>query len=287
MTDEWNQFAQPEWETDGTPDKSHTIRTPHTKDRPYVSTARQSAQDSRLSFEARGVLWYLLSKPDDWKIVIGDIIREGGIGRDKAKRILKELRDCGYLETERFRNDEGLFTGSVIRLHEVAIHSTEKASDGAQSTVLKSQRMDNPKIHNTESLEIKETNAPKNGATISTAPLPEMSFDDLPSYAQSVANGAQPVKTKRRLLEEAILEAFGWDEQRITANEKGQLSKAVAQLWKAKYRAEHIPTIYGYCAKHFTNFTPLALASHAQAALNEKASNGVKPNPLGNMKEVF
>lgn len=127
-----------------------------------------------------------------------------------------------------------------------------------------------------ESLSIESLNnhAPKNGAHVSTAALPETTFDDLPSYAESVANGAPPVKTKRRLLEEAIYEAFGWDEQRATPNEKGQINKAVAQLWKAKYRAEHIPTIYSYCARHFTGipFTPLALASHAQAALNERVS---------------
>src|SRR5258707_13097107 len=36
------------------------------KNQPYVMISRTTAQDSTLSWAARGVLAYLLSKPDDW-----------------------------------------------------------------------------------------------------------------------------------------------------------------------------------------------------------------------------
>lgn len=55
------------------------------------------AEDDRLSFEARGLLVYLLAKPNNWKVRITDIQNAGGIGRDKAYRLLKELRDVGYI----------------------------------------------------------------------------------------------------------------------------------------------------------------------------------------------
>jgi len=73
------------------------IRTPKDGSSPYVATSRAAAQDERLSFEARGLLWYLLSKPSDWKVVIGDLMKAGHCGRNRVYRILRELQTAGYL----------------------------------------------------------------------------------------------------------------------------------------------------------------------------------------------
>jgi hypothetical protein len=62
------------------------------------------AEDDRVSFEARGVLVYLLAKPNDWHVQIKDIMRAGNIGRDKVYRILKELRTAGYVRLVVHRN---------------------------------------------------------------------------------------------------------------------------------------------------------------------------------------
>ena len=40
------------------------------------------AEDKRLSFEARGVLCYLLAKPNNWQVQISDIKKQGNFGRD-------------------------------------------------------------------------------------------------------------------------------------------------------------------------------------------------------------
>jgi len=63
----------------------------------YTVIARTALQDNRLSFAARGLLAYLLSKPDDWSVQIADIQRAGDIGRDKAYALLGELRKAGYV----------------------------------------------------------------------------------------------------------------------------------------------------------------------------------------------
>lgn len=69
------------------------------------------ADDARLSFEARGVLCYLLAKPDDWKIHVNGIRKAGEIGRDKTYRILQELAEAGYLERVETRGEGGRITG--------------------------------------------------------------------------------------------------------------------------------------------------------------------------------
>lgn len=62
------------------------------------------ACDERLSFEARGVLCYLLSKPNDWKVNCKDIQRSGDIGRQKAYSILSELIESGYVHRSKVEN---------------------------------------------------------------------------------------------------------------------------------------------------------------------------------------
>lgn len=72
-------------------------RSPHNKENPYVPILRTTAQDKSLSYEARGLLAYLLSKPHDWQVKIHDLQHEKYAGRDKVQRILKELAARGYL----------------------------------------------------------------------------------------------------------------------------------------------------------------------------------------------
>lgn len=55
------------------------------------------AEDTRISFDARGVLCYLLAKPNNWKVSVDDIRNSGSIGRDKAYSILNQLIDNGYI----------------------------------------------------------------------------------------------------------------------------------------------------------------------------------------------
>lgn len=58
------------------------------------------ATDTRLSIEARWMLIYLLSKPDNWIVRAGDIQRAGSIGRDKAYKLVRECIAAGYIRRE-------------------------------------------------------------------------------------------------------------------------------------------------------------------------------------------
>lgn len=63
--------------------------------------------------EARWLLGYLLSKPDNWTVVVGDIVKRGNCGRDKARKMIAELVQHGYAEREQTR-DDGKFGASVL-----------------------------------------------------------------------------------------------------------------------------------------------------------------------------
>ena len=93
-----------------TTDRSGIIRTHHDRDNPYTMVNKAAFEDKRLSWEARGVLGYLLVKPDGWQIRINDLLDQStSCGRDQMRRILNELEAYGYLVRERKPVDRGRF----------------------------------------------------------------------------------------------------------------------------------------------------------------------------------
>jgi hypothetical protein len=94
------------------------IRSPKSKEDPYVRVDRNTAQRDRktgigLSFGARGLMLYLLSKPLGWKVKHVDLQKEGDIGRDALNTILRELLDAGYVDRQKVRRAGGVFAWLV------------------------------------------------------------------------------------------------------------------------------------------------------------------------------
>ena len=64
--------------------------------------------DERLSFRARGVLVWLLSKPDDWHTRSESIAAQSPKeGRVAVRSALRELADLGYLVREKIQDERG------------------------------------------------------------------------------------------------------------------------------------------------------------------------------------
>lgn len=79
------------------------------KTRDYFTASNEPFNDTRLSWEARGVMGYLLSKPDGWQIRESDLIKQGPAKHHKITRVMKELKACGYVRRHRTRNQDGTF----------------------------------------------------------------------------------------------------------------------------------------------------------------------------------
>jgi len=76
----------------------------------YFTTSNEPFNDERLSWEASGVMGYLLSKPDGWKVRMQDLeSKRPTCGNYKMRRILSELRGCGYVNRIRVVDAKGKF----------------------------------------------------------------------------------------------------------------------------------------------------------------------------------
>ena len=94
------------------------IRAPR-RDR-FLVIDQRAIEDERLSWAARGLLGYLLSKPDDWKVLVNDLRKRGDLGRDGIYRLLRELRDTGYMRFVRERDRQGRIRGGFYMIREIA-----------------------------------------------------------------------------------------------------------------------------------------------------------------------
>lgn len=79
------------------------IRGPRPESNWYQLDKRIS-EDARLSWAARGLLVYLLGKPDNWRVSVEHLRKqtEGArirSGRDAVYALLSELKGAGYIET--------------------------------------------------------------------------------------------------------------------------------------------------------------------------------------------
>jgi hypothetical protein len=70
-------------------------------------------EDDRLSYRAKGVLGYLLSRPDNWRFNKTDLVRRSAEGRDAVYKALDELKEQSYLHIYRNQLEDGTFNGWV------------------------------------------------------------------------------------------------------------------------------------------------------------------------------
>lgn len=76
----------------------------------FTTVDRSTVNDPRLSFRARGILMWLLDKPDDWRADARTIAQAGSEGRDAVRAALAELEEHGYLVRHKYRGDAGRWT---------------------------------------------------------------------------------------------------------------------------------------------------------------------------------
>lgn len=75
--------------------------------------------DTRLSWAARGMLAYLLSRPDNWQVRVKDLQRRGNLGRDGTYKLINELRSAGYVEFQQGRDARGRIRGGCYIVREI------------------------------------------------------------------------------------------------------------------------------------------------------------------------
>jgi hypothetical protein len=65
--------------------------------------------DDRLSVESKGTLGFLLSRPDNWNVPLANVGHVLNVGKDRLRRIFRELIAAKYVIRAQRRNAKGAF----------------------------------------------------------------------------------------------------------------------------------------------------------------------------------
>lgn len=106
------------------------------KTKEYCVLPNALVQDKRLSHKARGVLCYLLSKPDDWVVKRQDLLTPHD-GDAAIRSALQELKATGYIKWEAARNAQGKILRWEYNVYE-----------GATTPDVENPHVENPHVEN-------------------------------------------------------------------------------------------------------------------------------------------
>jgi hypothetical protein len=86
-------------------------------------------EGKKLSWPAKGLLGYLLSRPSNWYFTVRDLINQGCSGRDGVLSILKELEKQGYVVRKKNTDKKGRFKWEKIVYEDPSLNPAFKLSD--------------------------------------------------------------------------------------------------------------------------------------------------------------
>lgn len=159
------------------------IRVVKDRKNPYAQIDKEALYNPEMSWKAKGILAYLLSKPDDWKININDLEKKATDGRDSVRTGLIELEKAGHIHKKRTQNNLGKFSGWDYVLYE-SPKTENPTSDNPTSGKPTSEKPISDKVASNKeepekpvSDELKidkpKTENPKSGKPISEKPTSE------------------------------------------------------------------------------------------------------------------
>lgn len=89
----------------------------------WYALDKRISEDARLSWAARGLLIYLLGKPDNWRVNVSHLLQQTQgarvrTGRDGIYALLAELEEAGYVERRQERGADGRLLPMEYVVHE-------------------------------------------------------------------------------------------------------------------------------------------------------------------------
>jgi hypothetical protein len=99
-----------------------SVRTKHDKNNPYVTLNKGALEDKNLSWAAKGLWAYLLSRPDNWHVSVSHLCKiydDRGGGEKSIYAYLKELITHGYCERVQEKLPNGTWGQYEYVVHEL------------------------------------------------------------------------------------------------------------------------------------------------------------------------
>ncbi len=108
----------------------------------FTSLPNKLLRGKHLSFAAKGVLAMMLSHSADWELDMKDLAEFGFEGRERIRRVVRELESAGHATRKTLKSNNGQFKGVVWTWYDKPVpvsQRTASPSDGFPSDGFPSQ----------------------------------------------------------------------------------------------------------------------------------------------------
>jgi hypothetical protein len=106
----------------------------HVDDDPYARVRKEALDDANLSWKSKGILSYLLGKPNNWRVRTRDLENRSSDGATAVRSAIRELEKYGYMKRETVR-EKGKFTGIIWHVSDRPIFIQNPPHEGFPHTV--------------------------------------------------------------------------------------------------------------------------------------------------------
>ena len=114
----------------------------------FVMMDKSFLENQNLSWKAKGILAYLLSKPDNWKVIVGDVVKHATDGKSAVYNGLAELSRLGHYKKVPIRNDKGTFDHWESTVYELP--KATNPTNTPSRPLLENSEVGNPKMDSPE-----------------------------------------------------------------------------------------------------------------------------------------
>lgn len=180
--------------------------------------SNEMLDDTNMSFKARGLLAYMLSKPDDWKFYVSELTDHSSKDGEKAIRsALSEIESAGYLERHRDRDDTGKFTGQDFILsdkpHSQNRHDANRPDEKRPDDKGRLLSTDSTKNLNKPSTDNKKQYSAVKNTAHSAKAEPHIPYKEIINYLnQKAGTHYRNTKTNQRIIEPRFKEGATLDD---------------------------------------------------------------------------
>jgi hypothetical protein len=118
------------------------------KNRDYFAVSNEPFNDERLTWGARGLMGYLLSKPDNWQIRVHDLVSNGPAGKQLVQSLLAELDLFGYISRKRIARPDGTFDWitTIYESPSLNLQTGDITGGSGRESTIKHFNMDGPTV---------------------------------------------------------------------------------------------------------------------------------------------
>ncbi len=208
------------------------IRISHDKTNPYVMLNKKALEDPDLSWGAKGLWSYLMSRPDNWQVSVSHLckIYTGRGGRkDAIYSLLNELIESGYCETSQLHAKNGKFEKREYNILEI-----KKCLPNRDSTDSENSNSVKCDTNNKRSLKKKEERTNVEALEFSREEAKQL--DEESSFVRSFSS------VEEEIIE--LLTPLGLNENQISSFFKytlNEIKSAIIVLKKSSKKINNIP----------------------------------------------